>query len=128
MADQPAPKKTKSKPKPKELIGKRVLVGVCYVDRTNKVLARRQIYGTVCRADATEGIVVRVEGSEREYKLPPDFAAFKPAPEGVYRLRSSGETVAHPDFVSTWTLRLAGPAKRPRDQGGPRPVQPVQGR
>lgn len=118
MADHPAPERLK----PSQLIGKRVLVGVCYVDCNEKVLARRQIYGTVCRADEGEGIVVRVAGSEREYKLPPDFAAFKPAPEGTYRLRSSGEMVAEPDFVSTWTLRLTGPTKRLVDEGGRAPV------
>lgn len=38
--------------------------------------------------------------------LPSDLRAIEPAPEGEYRLHSTGEVVVNPDFLSTWTVEL----------------------
>jgi len=41
--------------------------------------------------------------------LPPDLRAFQDAPPGEYRLRSTGEVVVDPDFISSWTINRPPP-------------------
>jgi hypothetical protein len=43
--------------------------------------------------------------------LPPDTRAFQKASPGEYRLKSTGEVVADPDYTAMWTLRSPPPKK-----------------
>jgi len=47
--------------------------------------------------------------------LPPEPEAYEPAPPGEYRLRSTGEVVVDPDYLTTWTVGS------PADEDGDRP-------
>ena len=40
---------------------------------------------------------------------PPDLRPFAEAAPGAYRLRSTRETIVHPDFTSTWEIRSPSP-------------------
>jgi hypothetical protein len=86
------------------MVGKRVLVGITYVDGANRPIEQRQYHGTVESADERTGFAIRTDDRTLEW-LPPHIAAFSAAAPGEYRLRSTGEIVIDPDLLSTWTLR-----------------------
>ncbi len=90
-------------------IGKHLLIGMTYLDHNEQPLEQRQFHGEIIRINEHEGIVVRLHDSEEEFKLPADIDSLKPAPEGEYRLRATGETVVNPDLLTTWTLTKAKP-------------------
>ena len=48
--------------------------------------------------------MIQLWGSDETYTLPPDLRNYEPAAPGEYRLRSTGEVVADPDFISNWTI------------------------
>lgn len=84
----------------KDLLGKVLLVGITYEDADENVMERRQFWGTVTAADKGKILIEQKNGEI--LSLPPDLSAIKPAPEGEYRLHSTGEVVVNPDFLSTW--------------------------
>ncbi len=85
-------------------IGKLVLVGVTYVDEAGELLEQVQFHGVVECAERDRGFAIRRADTGQLEWLPPDPQAFRPAEPGEYRLRSSGEVVVDPDFLSTWTV------------------------
>jgi hypothetical protein len=89
-----------------EMIGRRVLVGITYVDAQGVVVNQDQFAGIV---QEVEPLVAIERGSGDPFTLPPEPAAFERAQAGEYRLRSSGETVIDPDFITTWTVRAPAP-------------------
>lgn len=84
----------------KSIIGKILLVGITYEDKDGNVKERKQFWGTVTAADKKKILIEQKNGEI--FSLPPDLSAIKPAPEGEYRLHSTGEVVVNPDFLSTW--------------------------
>lgn len=88
----------------KSLIGKVLLVGITYNDKDGNVKARKQFWGTVTVADKSKILIEQKNGEI--LSLPSDLRAIEPAPEGEYRLHSTGEVVVNPDFLSTWTVEL----------------------
>jgi hypothetical protein len=91
------------------LIGKYVLVGLTFLDRSENVTEQQQYHGTIVSADP-EAIVVQPLGTDRKVSLPPDTSAFKPAQPGEFRIRATGETITNPDLLATWEIRPPGPA------------------
>jgi ketosteroid isomerase-like protein len=86
------------------LVGRKVLVGIT---RPGPVAAaQEQMFGVIRSANSRDGFEVALSGSRsgETYWLPPDPSSFAPAAPGEYRLRSTGEIVVNPDFVSTWRL------------------------
>lgn len=88
------------------LVGKSLLIGVTYLDKSERLVEQKQLYGTIISADPKSGITVQLGGNRQgeAFKLPPDLAAIQAAKPGEYRLRSTGETVVNPDLVTTWTV------------------------
>lgn len=86
----------------KNLIGKVMLAGITYCDSDGNVKERKQFWGTVTEADKSKILIEQKNGEI--LSLPPDLEAVEPAPEGEYRLHSTGEVVVNPDFLSTWIL------------------------
>jgi hypothetical protein len=92
-----------SKKKAQEIRGKSVLVGLTYIDYRGKLLERKQFHGVAVRADKEKGIALKLhDGSE--FTPPPDLRALESAPRGEYRLHSTGEVVADPDYLCTYTV------------------------
>jgi hypothetical protein len=85
------------------IVGKRVLVGLTYVDADQNPLRLVQHHGVIVRANRKEGIVMKLKNGD-EFALPPVFQYLKQAPPGEYRLRSTGEIVMDPDFTVTFTV------------------------
>jgi hypothetical protein len=88
----------------RSLIGKRVLIGITYPADGGR---QEQMFGEIVHAEQGAAIVVALGGVHkgRTYNLPADLSALHPAAPGEYRLRSTGDTVTDPDFISTWTIR-----------------------
>lgn len=93
------------------VIGKYVLVGLTYLDERNNFLERHQVHGRIVAADQERGYTIRLEGTRKgEFlRLPPHPEPFLAAKPGQYRLRSTGEVVCDPDFLTTWIIQKPTP-------------------
>jgi hypothetical protein len=90
-------------------IGKRVLVGLTYLDADGDVEEQVQFHGVIVEGGGPdEGVTLKRADTGEVIALPPGL---EPAEPGEYRLRSTGETVVDPDFVATWTIS-------PPEEGG----------
>jgi hypothetical protein len=83
----------------KTFIGKHILVGVGHADGT-----REQFHGIIDRISSEEGIVVKLNGSDKERTLPPDVSKLQMARPGQYTLKGSSEVVNDPDFLAKWEM------------------------
>ena len=71
------------------------------MDENEQVLDQSQYAGRVTEI----GDLIRIETtSGEETTLPPDLSTFRRAEPGTYRLKSTGEAIVDPDFLSTWIL------------------------
>lgn len=88
------------------IVGDRVIIGLTYLDEAGDVERRVQFHGRIVAADEREGFKVALEGERagETYSLPPDLTRIEKAPPGSYRLRSTGEEIVDPDFLSNWTV------------------------
>lgn len=89
-----------------DLLGKRLLVGLTYVGVGGTPVDHLQVHGRVQTADPHSGVILQLEGKRagESFTLPPDTSAIRIAPPGDYHLRSTGETVANPDYLAEWTI------------------------
>ena len=92
------------------LVGASVIIGLTRILPDGARL--EQFFGVISQATREQGIAIELDGSRagETYWLPPDQRGFEPAPAGEYRLRSTGEVVIDPDFLSTWTIEGPPPA------------------
>lgn len=103
----------------KNIVGKTILVGVTFLENDGDFVSMIQFSGHIVSADKHKGIVIASENlkeviglipetslksSEDTYALPPDLSSLQIAPEGEYRLKSTGEVFINPDFLTTWKL------------------------
>lgn len=86
------------------IVGARVLIGITRLLPDGAT--QEQMHGLITSADRAKGFSVTLAGARdgETYWLPPDLRNFSSAAPGEYRLRSTGETVVNPDFISTWTI------------------------
>lgn len=84
------------------MVGQQLLVGITYVSADDEVVSQLEFAGLVREVDPLVSID---RGSEEPFTLPPEAAAFDRAEPGEYRLRSTGEVVVDPGFITTWTVR-----------------------
>jgi hypothetical protein len=92
----------------KTLPGQMVLVGLAYFEvDAEEPFEQQQMFGRVVSADERKGILLSLEGQRtgEHFNLPPDTRSFREAGPGEYRLRSTGEVVANPDFTVTFSIR-----------------------
>ncbi len=85
-----------------DLIEKTILIGLTYYTADDEFIERRQYWGTVIESNE-KGIIVRLNNGEL-FELPPDLSSTEIAPPGEYRLRSTGEIVVDPDYLTTWNI------------------------
>jgi hypothetical protein len=91
----------------RNVIGKRVLVGVTHRTMEDEVASLEQFHGVVDRVSRSEGLILRLPaGGERI--IPPDLSRLAPAAPGEYRLKTTGEVVVDPDFTAMWTVYPKG--------------------
>jgi hypothetical protein len=85
-----------------QMIGKRLLVGITYLQPDGSVGESIELIGVVTAVDPLVAID-RGDGAE-PFTLPPEPGAYQRAAPGEYRLHWTGETVVNPDFLATWTV------------------------
>ena len=81
-------------------IGKRLLVGITYLNQKAELLGLEEFHGRIVEASES-GIVVERADTGALASLPPGLES---AMAGHYRLRQTGEVVVDPDFVAEWTF------------------------
>lgn len=87
-----------------DLKGKSILVGITVLDSDGELIEQFQVFGEAVEV-SSEAVVILRSDSGRRFSLPPDSRNFFEAEPGEYRLRSTGEVIVDPDFVSTWTVQ-----------------------
>ena len=97
--------------KAKEYVGKTVLIGITDLDRDGKPTKQRQFFGTITEISIKNGMIVTSKNNSTHLALPPDLSTLRPAEPGVYRLRTTGEVVTDPDFLTTWEFKEGDPRK-----------------
>jgi hypothetical protein len=94
---------------PHSLVGKTVLIGITRLDHHDELIEKTEKFGRIASVDPDDGI--KVDVGERElFTLPPNPEHFIDARPGIYRLRSTGETVEDPDLTTIWTIKEPPPA------------------
>ena len=86
-----------------DVIGKRVLVGLTFLDSSGRVDRRTQFWGPIIRVAEGELTIRRVDTGE-EFTLPADVGELDVAGPGTYELHDTGELVDNPDYLSSWTV------------------------
>lgn len=93
------------------MLNKHVFIVISYYahgdDAHEHLLQQKEFHGPITRINEREGIVVKLQPSGEEYKLPPDFRIFRLAPPGQYHVESTGEVVESPDFLAMFCLQQA---------------------
>ncbi|MFO1369354.1 MAG: hypothetical protein U1F46_10195 [Marinagarivorans sp.] len=92
------------------LIDKVLLIGITVLDQSSQPIAQIQVFGPIRRVDEN-GIVIERSGTQNEFVIPPDFENLSPAKPGEYRLRSTGDVVVNPDYLSSWTVHCSSQAE-----------------
>jgi hypothetical protein len=85
-----------------ELEGKRVLVGLKYLNARGEETDRVQYTGTIVSGGGDEPIVLRRHDTDELVELPPELEEAAP---GEYRLRSTGEVIVDPDYIAAWIVK-----------------------
>ena len=81
------------------IIGKKVLIGVTYLDDTGKETGRGQWWGTILAFNVRQGLLVDLADSGKQHAFPPIPDGFRHAKPGAYKLESTGEVVEDPDLL-----------------------------
>jgi hypothetical protein len=95
---------------PAKFLGKHLLVGITVLDHEGKLVEQYQVHGIIDRIEE-EGITIK-QASGEEFGLPPDLSNVEVAAPGTYKLRSTGEELVDPDFVSSWTVYEPDPSEK----------------
>jgi hypothetical protein len=90
------------------VIGKHLLVGLTHRSLDDEVVSIEQFHGVIDRVNLQEGLVLKLCGTGEERSLPPDLSRIEKADPGQYRLKTTGEVVADPDFTLMWTIYPKG--------------------
>jgi hypothetical protein len=90
------------------VIGKHLLVGLTHRGLDDQVASIEQFHGIIDRVNLQEGLVVKLYGTGEERSLPLDLSGLEKADPGQYRLKTTGEVVANPDFTLMWTIYPKG--------------------
>lgn len=88
----------------KDMVNKSVIVGLTYVNKDNSINHRVQFSGTITSCNNNGIVILKSDGEV--FNLPPDPSAFNKAPAGEYTMKTTGEVVVNPYFMTTWTIEL----------------------
>lgn len=93
-------------------LGKTLLVGITYYDHQGKEIEKKQFWGAITSITLQKGIEITNLNTKIAFYLPPDLRAIYPAKQGEYRLKSTGEVIVNPDYVTTWTSTAPDPERK----------------
>ncbi|WP_154668057.1 hypothetical protein [Pseudoduganella violaceinigra] len=85
------------------IFGKRILVGLTYLDASGGVAKQIQLHGIISRLAAHSLYFERADGNG-EFSIPFDGELDVADPDSTYTLRSTGETITGVHFIASWTI------------------------
>jgi hypothetical protein len=88
-----------------DFVGKVILLGVTYENSLGEVTGQQQWSGTIKTYSNTLGIQIDLDDSDEFCAIPPMAEAISKAPEGEYRLRSTGKVIVNPAYLATWICK-----------------------
>ncbi|HEX5007871.1 MAG TPA: hypothetical protein VFV70_12205 [Hyphomonadaceae bacterium] len=108
-----------------DLMDSIVLVGITRLTHDEQFIGQEQLFGRVVVANERDGICLKLEGVREgeHYWLPPTTENYERAKPGVYTLRSTGEDVHDPDFLTTWVMTEPSPDEKRGDDTSETTVQ-----
>lgn len=90
-----------------DLPGKVMLVGITYYTHDDQFIEQKRYFGEVVEANDR---LIRIRRDNGEFfTIPPDLRSTYRAKPGEYRLRSTGEIVVNPDYLSMWNIHKSEP-------------------
>ena len=103
-----------------DLMGSMILVGITHLSHDGEFVRQEQMFGRVVAANEREGVCLKLEGARDGdyYWMPPDLRFYERAKPGLYTLRSTGEELHDPDYITTWTLTAPPPDWKPDEEDG----------
>lgn len=102
----------------RHLVGTRLLVGISVRSPDGALLRQEQFCGRVLEVADGAVVVERPDAPDEPARLPADPAAYEVAAPGRYVLATTGETVADPDYVTTWEVVDSDPGSAGRGSDG----------
>lgn len=90
----------------KELLGKRVIVGIHTRSTEGHLRDREQYDCQILRVNPTEGFVLQTHDGNI-LTLPPDLRPFFGARAGEYTFKTTGHVAVNPDLETTWTRTVS---------------------
>lgn len=90
----------------KNLIDKILLIGITILNSSDELIAQIQVFGPIIEVNSN-GIIILRNQTQSKFSIPADFENISLANPGEYKLRSTGEIVIDPDFISSWTVHSA---------------------
>jgi len=85
------------------IVGKRILVGLTYLDDAGDIRERVQHHGVITQVSDATIVFDRADGTG-EFSIPLEPQLDLANPEAVYTLSCSGEKVTGIDFLGSWTI------------------------
>jgi hypothetical protein len=85
------------------IIGKRILVGLTYLDDAGAVREQVQHHGLITHVSESTLVFDRADGAG-ELSIPFEPEIDTADPEAVYTLSSTGEEVTGVDLLASWTI------------------------
>ena len=89
--------------KEETILGKRILVGLTYLDREGQVREQLQLYGPVKAVSETTLQFEHSDG-EGEFSIPFDGELEVSDEEDIYTLKSTGEEVTGVSYIASFTI------------------------
>ena len=96
--------------KAKEMIDKKLLIGLTYLNSDGTVIEHTQMHGKIVSVE-TDCVRVELEGTHKgeNMALPRDLRSYKKAEPGTYTLKATGEEIEDPDYTTTWAITKKKP-------------------
>ena len=94
-----------------KFLNKSILVGITYLDKDGSELAKKQFHGLI-KTINDNTTVIKINSNDEDFSIPTDIRNFEKAEPGIYKLKSTGEMVENPDFVTSWTVTKPKPLKK----------------
>ncbi len=89
----------------REFRNKTILVGITYLHEDESISHIVQFAGVITNLDS-RGLVINKNIDGEEFCVPADDSAIEYASEGKYTLKTTGEVIINPDYLTTWTIYL----------------------
>lgn len=85
------------------LKGKKILIGLTFVDQDRQLIEQYQTHGTVLEL-TVDGLFKIERKDSGIFQMPYSKGSIRKAEKGEYREKETREIVKDPDFIMTWEI------------------------